>query len=137
MTVNVLDDSGQMIQPDPARWAVWKQAWNLQFPAGCPQCANDISDYVEYYRTNYPQNRFGLISYTNDTVITTFMSLSPTTFNSELLALATQMDTEWPNGHYFFIEGISHVGMVAPSQALTTWIQQMVDADPAWMSTRP
>ena len=137
VTVNVLDDSGQPIQPDPARWQLWKQAWNVHFPAGCPQCADQISDYVDYYRQNYPSNRFGLISYTNDTVITTFMNLQPATFSSELVTLANHMDAEWPNGHYFFIPGVLHVGMLAPSQALLTWIQQLVDDDPALMSSRP
>jgi hypothetical protein len=135
--VDVLDDSGQPIQPDPARWRLWRAAWNLHMPADCAWCGDQVSDLVEYYLTRYRDSRFGLISYTHDAVISTFMNLSSSLFNQELMQAADQVDHGWPNAHYFLIDGSLHVGLLGASPALVTWLQQMVNDDPAWTSVRP
>jgi hypothetical protein len=135
--VDVLDDSGQPIQPDPMRWPLWRAAWNIHFPPDCANCANDIGAFVDYYRDRYPGHRFGLISYTNDSVITTFMGLTAPQFNTELTALGSHMDATWPTGHYYFIAGVAHVGLLTPPPGLITWLGQMVNDDPAWTSVHP
>jgi hypothetical protein len=136
--VDVLDDSGQPIQPDPARWRMWREAWNLQAPPDCPECPEDIPRFMQYYYQKYPENRFGLISYTNDTVITAFMGLSPLTFHNNLQHLARFMDEHWaPRGRYYFLFGSLHVGLATPTPGLIRWLQQMVDDDPEWQSRTP
>ena len=116
---------------------MWIDAWNAQLPAGCPGCKTDPGAFVDYFQGNYPSSRFGLVSYQYDTVISTFMGLSLTQFNTELLGLASNMDAHWPNGHYFIIQGASHVGLLAPTSQLETWVTQLVTGDPAWTSVKP
>ncbi len=135
--VDVLDDSGQPIAPAAGLWTTWSNAWNIQLPAACSGCKAGPGAFVSYYSGRYPNQRFGLISYQYDIVISPFMDISLTQFNTELYALAADMDSGWPNGHYFIIPGSSHVGLLAPSAELQTWIQAMVSDDPSWASTKP
>lgn len=135
--VDVLDDSGQPVDPDPATWTKWKDAWNMQLPADCAACGDSPTAFVEYYRVKYPQSRFGLISYENDIIISPFMNLSLGTFNKELMALATSIDGNWTNGRYFLLSGGGHVGMFAASTALKKWVTAFASDDPAWASVRP
>ncbi len=134
--VGVLDDSGQPVQPSKDRWQQWKDAWGLVAPPECPACADDIGAYVGYYRERFPNNRFGLVSYTNDSIISTFMGLSGADFATELDALGAKVDASWPYAKYFFINGISHVGLLGASPELIAWMQQLVSWDPAWASAR-
>jgi len=135
--VDVLDDSGQPIEPAPGRWTQFITAWNAQLPSGCPGCQTDPGAFVDYYNSTYPTHRFGLISYEYDIVISPFMDISLTTFQRELYALAAHMDTSWPDGHYFIIPGSSHVGLLAPSSELMAWVTAMVTDDPTWASSKP
>jgi hypothetical protein len=135
--VDVIDDSGQPIDPDPAKWAQWRNVWNMQLPAGCATCANGPSGFVDYYRTKYPNSRFGVISFDYDVVIAPFMSLSLTQFHDELGAMLDHFDTSFANGHYFVLAGASHVGLVTPTTELKTWVKQMVSDSTNWGSVRP
>ncbi len=134
--VDVLDDSGPAIRPDPARWTQWLASWHVPFPPDCGGCATDVTAAADYLRRKYPTNRFGLISYTHDTVITTFMNVSPTVFSNELQALGDMMDSDWAYGRYYFIPGVLHVGLVAPGPGLHVWLQAFADDDPGWTSFR-
>jgi hypothetical protein len=136
-SVDVLDDSGQPIEPAPGRWTQFLTAWKAVLPPGCPGCQSDPGAFVDYYDSTYPTHRFGLISYEYDVVISPFMEISLTTFQTELYALAAHMDTAWPNGHYFIVPGASHVGLLAPSPALEAWVTAMVTDDPSWASSKP
>jgi hypothetical protein len=135
--VDVIDDSGQPIEPTPGLWSTWSTAWSAQIPAGCPGCKTSVGAFVDYYRMKYPGHRFGLISYQYDIVISPFMQISLSQFNTELYALAAHMDATWPDGHYFIIPGSSHVGLLAPSPALMTWVTDLVTDSPAWASEKP
>ena len=136
--VDVVDDSGQPVQPDPARWRAWRTAWNLQLPAACPAaCADDIGAIAEYVRATYPDHRFGLISYSHDAVISTFMGLDAFTFNRRLTTVLDRMDSAWAEGRYFVLPGALHVGFATATPALQQWLQAMVFDDPRWASVRP
>jgi hypothetical protein len=135
--VDVIDDSGQPIDPDPAKWAQWKSVWNMQLPADCTTCAKGPSGFVDYYRMKYPTNRFGLISFDYDVVIAPFMSLSLTQFHDELTAMLDHFDMSFTNGHYFVLAGASHVGLVTPTADLKTWVKAMVSGSTNWDSVRP
>jgi hypothetical protein len=135
--VDVLDDSGQPIAPDPARWALWRSAWNMQVPADCPACQVSPAGFVDYYRTKYPASRFGLVSFDYDSVIPTFMNLTSFQFHDELYLMLGKMDGEWLNGRYFILPGSSHVGLATPTSALKEWVTKMVTDDAGWTSVRP
>jgi hypothetical protein len=132
--VDVLDDSGQPIQPDPARWQAWQTAWNMQLPGACTACKTEVGAVVDYYRGLYPNTNFGLLSYTYDIVISPFMNLTLTEFNTELTGLAAHLTATWPNARYFFVDGASHVTLLAPTPAMQTWITEMVQGSPSWTS---
>jgi hypothetical protein len=135
--VDVIDDSGQPIDPDPAKWAQWRSVWNMQLPADCATCAKGPSGFVDYFRTKFPSNRFGLISFDYDVVIAPFMSLSLTQFHDELTAMLDHFDMSFTNGHYFVLAGASHVGLVTPTDDLKTWVKAMVSGSTNWDSVRP
>jgi hypothetical protein len=135
--VGVLDDSGPPIEPDPARWALWLNAWDIELPPDCPQCVDGPAALVDYYSRRSPDGRFGLISYEYDSVIAPFMNLSSTQFQSELYSQLDHMGATWPNGRYFVIAGSSHVGMLTPSQQLKDWVSAMVAGGQGWSNTRP
>ncbi len=138
-TVQILDDSGQPIAPAAGRWPMWVTTWNLQLPSACPGCKTDPGAFVAYFSAKYPNQRFGLISYQEDIVISPFMDISLTQFNTELLALASDMDMTWPNGHYYIIPTPpgGHVGLLAPTSEMQTWITDMVTGAPSWASEKP
>jgi hypothetical protein len=135
--VNVLDDSGPPIAPDPQRWALWLNTWDIALPPDCPECSLGPGAFVDYYRDHIPDGKFALISYQFDSIIAPFMNLSATQFNQELYAQLDHMNATWPNARYFVIAGSSHVGLLAPSQALKNWIAAMVSGGPGWVSSRP
>ena len=135
--VDVIDDSGQPIDPDPAKWAQWRSVWNMQLPADCATCAKGPSGFVDYYRVKFPTNRFGLISFDYDVVIAPFMSLSLTQFHDELTAMLDHFDMSFTNGHYFVLAGASHVGLVTPTDDLKSWVKEMVSDSTIWQSVRP
>lgn len=133
--VDVVDDSGQPVQPAGHRWADWRNAWNLQLPVGCTHC-EDIGSIAEFLRTRYSDNRFALVSYTHDSVISTFMGMTVFEFNTELEAFARTMTSRWVNGRYFFIPGALHVGFATATPALATWLTAFATDDPAWQNHR-
>jgi hypothetical protein len=135
--VDVIDDSGQPIDPDPAKWAQWRSVWNMQLPADCADCTKGPSAFIDYYRAKYPANRFGLISFDYDVVIAPFMSLTLTQFHDELTSMLDHFDASFTNGHYFVLPGASHVGLVTPTTALKTWVKAMVSDSTNWDSVRP
>jgi hypothetical protein len=135
--VDVLDDSGQPIEPAPGLWSTWTAAWNVQLPQGCTACATSVGAFVDEYRTLYPGHRFGLVSYEYDTVISTFMGLSLPQFQTELYGLAAHVDATWPDARYFVLPGASHVGLLLPTPALVSWVQAMVTDSPSWASSKP
>ncbi len=131
--VDVLDDSGQPVQPPADRWRAWRTAWNLQLPEGCDAaCAGDIRAIADLLRRRYPDNRFGLISFTHDPVISTFMGLDAFTFHTRLRDFTRAMARDWPSGRSFLLTGASHVAFVTPTPALVRWMHAMVTDDPTW-----
>ncbi len=135
--VNVLDDSGQPIEPASGRWKQWTEAWNLKLPEGCAGCGDGVGGFVEFYRQKYPNNRFALISYTNDAVITAFMGLPPTAFYNQVQALADQVDREWPAASYYLLPGALHVGLATPTPGMIDWLEALVADKPGVKSHKP
>lgn len=135
--VDVLDDSGPPVRPDPARWSAWRASWNIQLPEGCNGCEGDITAVVRALQARYPQRRFGLISYTHDAIISTFMNVNAFQFWDELRAVGEALPRTWPGARTFFLPGVLHVGMLAPTPALVRWMDAFAREDPAWASEGP
>lgn len=135
--VDVLDDSGPPVQPDAARWRAWREAWNMQFPAGCVGCEAGITAVVQTLQTRYRDHRFGLISYTHDSIISTFMGMNAFQFWDALRGSTASLGSAWPSAHYFLIPGALHVGMLTPTPAMVRWMDAFAREDPSWASEGP
>ena len=131
--VDVIDDSGQPIEPLPGIWSTWSTEWNAQFSSDA--CKTSVGAFVDYYPPC--RHRFKAPRHQYDIVISPFVQISLTQFNTELYALAAHMDATWPDGHYFVVAGSSHVTLLAPSQSLMTWVTDMVTDQPGWASSKP
>ena len=143
--VDLLDDSGPPISPIDGRWEEWTEAWNVAFPEDCPDCGAGIENMVEYIRaTILPENKMGLISYESDAIISTFMSIFPSTFRERLHGLCDILDEE-ENGQYFILPGALHTMLIAGFESAETsegmplwrWVEKMVKDEPDWSSYRP
>lgn len=142
--VDTLDDSGQPINPNKGKWQTWQATWGIPIPAGCTNCSTDLTYIIDYYASRFEgTNRFGLLSYTNDSVISTYMSMTTREFRDRLMAMTKDKMDGLTSLRYFYVNGVSHVLMSQFNQAgadgtrLSTWIRQMVEDDPSWTSIRP
>lgn len=132
--VDGIDDSGPMIEPVAGLWDIVREHWKLQLPPDCTTCTN-VSGYFNFLSAKYAKgpNRFALVSYTFDSVISGYMSLPPATFNAELEELGKNMASSWPIARYYFIPGTLHVGLAHDTSAdFYAWLAAMLDDDPKW-----
>lgn len=112
--VDVISDSGQPIMPADGTWEKWLAAWDLQFPVECADCAQGISQNIDYAANilGDRQSRLGLIVYTRDAVISGFLGLTQDEHEARVLdVLATLDDPAFPNSDradYFALDGAFH-----------------------------
>ncbi len=143
--VDLIDDSGPPIRPPDARWLAIRDGWNLQFPAGCAGCRDNLEELFTYYGTRFPPPaRLALLSYTNDPTISTYFGITTDQFRTELLDVAHRRIDPIANAHVFVAEGTSHVLLTGLATlrgpggvALLDWLTQMDSDDAAWTSVRP
>lgn len=142
--VDLLDDSGPPINPPATRFNLMKNAWNLQFPAGCTNCADDLSALMPYYRERFPPpHRMGLLSYTQDSTISTYFGITGAMFQTQLNALMTTGFDPTPNFRYFTATGTQHtmVGSIGRATtmgtALLDWVTAFATDSSTWSSVRP
>jgi hypothetical protein len=146
--VDLLDDSGPPL-PKPylkdALHDAWLDSWNLgsAFPPGCPECVADFDKLFDYYGKTYPESRGGLLSYTNDGVISMFFSVPKPDMPAALDALATTNMDPYSNMHYFYVTGDKHTFLLGDQQETTkgvtvaAWVKQLWTGDAAWASVHP
>ncbi|APR86178.1 Hypothetical protein A7982_11527 [Minicystis rosea] len=144
--VDLIDDSGTPMPPEIpiAAEDAWRTQWNLAktLPAGCTECAQHLDALLGYYGKTYPDHRAALISYTKDTVLTTFFSISQDTFNTGLETEITTYFDPQPNFHSFVYDGAGHVLWYSPTLAtkgvtVKEFITKMVTDDQTWASAHP
>jgi hypothetical protein len=146
--LSLLDDSGPLLVGDaiqPVLRDSWYASWGLDrtLAPRCPTCKQDMSTLIPTLAAKYPDDRMGLLSYTQDDVIRTYFGLLPTDFQTDLYALAGKQLDPQPKLHYYFVTGSSHtfLGKPGPITAqgipLWTWLTQFATDDPAWTSTKP
>jgi hypothetical protein len=142
--VDLLDDSGQPIEPGNDLWATWLDAWQVPFPAGCTTCEDSLGGIMDYYLERFDgRNRMGLLSYSKDSVITFYMQLTWRRFNAELMNVAHSEFDGTESFRYFIVSGYSHVLLSTPERKASNglsvydWVNQMVEDDPAWESVEP
>ncbi|MDB4932443.1 MAG: hypothetical protein JWM10_4927, partial [Myxococcaceae bacterium] len=142
---DLVDDSGPPMAPPDNLWSTWRRAWNPQLPADCAECRDHLDALLPYYARRFPPPaRFGLISYLQDTTISTFFGVTPAQFQTQLLDVTARVISTIPNARHFYVAGQGHVllgnsGRVrgANGTTLIDWLGQMNSDDPAWANVQP
>jgi hypothetical protein len=139
--VHGLADSSPLIASEPTRWQAMQTQWAMRFPAACTGCSSDLGTMPAALRTEAPAGtRYGLLSYTRDSVISTYFGITQDQFQTALNAEVAGMGT---GQAAFLITGTSHVlignANLATSTNVTeaTWVTQWATGDGAWASVGP
>lgn len=141
--IDDLDDSGPPFMPNGDKWNTWLTTWGIPVPADCAECKLDPQAFIDYYGAKYDGiAHYGLLSYTNDSVISSYYNMTRRQFRKGLYGLAAESMDPLSSFKYFFVEGSSHV-MLSWDQTgpngvkLSDWVNQMVKSDPNWKSVAP
>ncbi len=147
--VYLLDDSGPLFKNDaisPHLRDAWAKAWNYDavLDAIDPAVKNDFSSLYTALARKYPNDRMALLSSAQDQVISSYLGLSATDFQSALQELNSTVLDPLPNTRYFVTTGQGHTMLSRPASqssqgvGLIDWLNQMVNAsDTAWRSVHP
>ena len=145
--VDMLDDSGPPL-PAPYMSESLEQAWRTQWgldeglPKGCADCLEDLDAVFRHYGEKYPESRFALLSYTQDSHTGTFFQLTGPEVEAGLDTLVQSSFAPYPQMHFFFVEGDGHVLLETPQVSqngvvLIDWLAKMLGDDPSWASVQP
>lgn len=146
--VDMLADSGPIL---PAPYMsenveqTWRSAWAIDrtLPPACSECLEDLDAIYSYYGETHTADRAGILSYTNDAVMSAFYRITGGEYAQALEALARTRIDVFPQFKHYYAEGSGHVLLADPDSVaqngvvLTDWIRQMVEDDPTWESVHP
>ena len=147
--VDMIDDSGTLmpasiVPPSNPNELLRASAWNLAatIPTGCTACANGLDNIYTYYATTLPNNRGALLSYRPDSTIAGFYQISQAAFSNGLNQVLPIHYDPFPSKRYFIANGPGHVlfgtpGLVSGGVTLQSFLNQMVNDDPAWSNVTP
>ena len=143
--VDLIDDSGPPMAPPAARWVQWRDAWNAQLPAGCPECRDNLDALLPYYARRFPPPaRFALLSYTLDPTISSFFGITTDQFRAQLTDVTRRILAPIPNARHFYVDDERHVlignngsAQGADGTVLIDWLGRMNADDPAWPNVEP
>jgi hypothetical protein len=158
----LVDDSGPPIDAIPqATVELWYASWDLGTAVNAI-CGSDVQDLLcrenlslvfPALEARYPEDRFALLSSTQDGTMRSFfgalttappyfVSMDAATFESGVRDLAALLEDDTPPGesHAFVIPGTSHTMLGTPAAATFTaggvplleWLRRQVEDDPAW-----
>lgn len=158
LTVTLLDDSGPPMSDaylTPCLQKQWRSLWNLAgvLPAACTDCTDTagggIVNYVTYLNERWPKSPKGLISSTQDAVISTFYGygtddctgstpLPGATYAAGLQDLRANYLAQSPTWGTYFVDSITHTYLLGPGfytttvsgKALTAWVGDLLDGQP-------
>lgn len=108
--VHVLADGSPMIHPREGRWGMWKNAWNMQFPAGCATCEETYPGYAQQVMAAAPDSRFALLTYDADATVALYFAYGLDVGNAIRTHVADLFPSQ-PGGHAaaFVRDGTEHV----------------------------
>lgn len=109
--VHVLSDCAPMVRPLDGRWNMWKNAWNMQFPEGCDDCADSFPEFAAHVVDSSPESRFGLLAWHDDAVIALYFSYHQYSLANATQTLIENVYPDPPGGHSsaFHMGGTEHV----------------------------
>src|SRR5690606_2649296 len=141
--VAVVDASGPAIDVPPARFADWVEAWDLEQPPGCADCAEGFSRLLPHYSSAMPPgDRYAYLGFEGDVVIALYWGEGVDAIASQHAALRTTLAGD-DRMAGFFLDGTEHVVLADPSRATSTgltaaaWIAQFIAGSPDWTTAGP
>jgi hypothetical protein len=146
--VDLLDDSGTAMPADIEAHGIpdstFATPWNLgaTLPPGCTACTTSLAALYAYYDAKYASHRGTLLSYTQDSVLPSFFSITTAQFTSGLDEDLADYFTASDPLQSFVINASGHVLFFSPQLATTggvtlqTFLTNMV-TDAAWTSVGP
>ncbi len=144
----VIDDSGPPLPTDGGPLVIQPglTAWGLSelLPTVCDDavaCGRNLSLALKSLLGRYPDNRFGLVSWSADPVISAFFGLSSSRFPVLLDELIASVIEPAPNARAFVKSGSGHTLFGEPTTeqagvSLATWVGQEVEGSGAWATVR-
>lgn len=116
----------------------------MNFPAACTDCTTNLGAMPAALRAEArPGDRYGLLAYTRDQVISIVFGIDGDTLRNRTLAEQAAMAGSTSQAA-FVLEGNAHVMLgnaqalqTANGMALKTWIAQWATNDPAWTNAGP
>jgi hypothetical protein len=145
----LLDDSGPLLESASFASgfvADWFTNWRLDLvtdPICGTPCRSDLSLVHSSLAGLYPNDRMGLVSSTQDTIVRGIYGLTAAEFETALLTMATDRIDPAANARYFVVTGASHAQLGSPGTvsqngtALLDWIGQLVSDDAGWATVVP
>lgn len=146
--VDLIDDAGPWLPnpwlPEELEQTI-RPAWGLAgtLPSACTGCATDLAAIFPFAADQSPNSRFALLTFSQDNVVKSYMSLDAAGFTQGLDALHTSFAGH-SNLHYWQQSGTGHGlfddGWTQKSQngvLLGTWVKNMLEDSPAWSDVSP
>jgi hypothetical protein len=134
VTIDVLADSAQLVNPQGGLVDEWVRTWGVQIPLDCVGCATDFPKYLEYLLAKYPSTRFGLLVSMRDVTLTPFFNygVDSNGFQAATADLLTAYNAS-PNATYLARDGLRHTFMEHVKQLKSNtdqetfeWVTQFV-----------
>lgn len=136
--VDVLDDSGILVDPDPDQWGAMMESWRPPVPADCPECLEQVSNLVPYYdRTMREGERMAVLASREDQTIRTYFNFSPTRISMLVDQMAEDIG-ETTHVRAYVVDGDRHVHIRRSSdEAVRAWVKAFATDDPSWDNVVP
>lgn len=152
--VDLIDDSGPILPSDtqaegfgvhlPGGEAYTNWNLNAALPTGCATCPTETEALYSYIATNGPAHRSALLSYTQDTVIPSYLGITTSEFTTGLDELVSSEFSSFANTAYFFVGASGHTFLLNDSATNTAngvmlqqFLTEMITNSPAWTSEHP
>jgi hypothetical protein len=141
--VDVLDDSGILVDAMEDQWATMLESWQPPLPADCPECLVRLSNVLPYYaRTMREGERFAIFASREDETIRTYFSYSPELMAMRVDAMVASI-AAYDNEAVFVNDGAQHVLLGRPTletsdgTSVREWVTAFATDDPAWGTVGP
>jgi hypothetical protein len=141
--VDLIDDAGPWL-PNPYLPEELEQkirpAWALEqtLPNGCTACDSDLSGIFEFAATENPSSLLALLTFSQDDVVKSYMSLDAAGFTAGLDALHASFAGH-SNLHFWQQAGTGHglfdatwTGKSQNGVELGSWVSDMLNDVPSW-----
>lgn len=141
--VDVLDDSGLIVDANPDQWTEMMENWRPPLPADCPDCLSMLTNLIPYHGRTLPEGtRFGMLASLEDETIRGYFGFTGPEMSAAVTASVETMRT-FEGQRAFVIEGNRHVLLSRPTLetsdgvSVRQWVQAFASDDPSWDTVGP